>query len=95
MVETALKVLTSNPARILKLKQKGNIAIGLDADVLLLDEDLKINSVFALGVQVIENGLLLKKGLTRSRISVIIDLCKTPLHCLAIPHFRIAKNHND
>lgn len=61
-LETALKVLTSNPARILKLKQKGNIAVGLDADVLLLDEDLKINSVFALGIQVVENGVLLKKG---------------------------------
>jgi beta-aspartyl-dipeptidase (metallo-type) len=61
-LETALKVLTSNPARILKLKQKGNIAVGLDADVLLLDKDLKIHSVFALGVQVVENGVLLKKG---------------------------------
>lgn len=61
-LETALRVLTSNPARILKLKQKGNIAAGLDADLLLLDEDLKIHSVFALGVRVVENGNLLKKG---------------------------------
>jgi len=61
-LETALKVLTSNPARILKLKQKGKIEVGLDADLLLLDNDLKINAVFALGVQVVENGVLLKKG---------------------------------
>jgi beta-aspartyl-dipeptidase (metallo-type) len=61
-LEIALKVLTSNPARILKLKQKGKIAVGMDADMLLLDKDLKITSVFALGVQVVENGVLLKKG---------------------------------
>lgn len=61
-LETALKVLTSNPARILKLKRKGNIAVGMDADLLLLDKDLKISSVFALGVQVLEHGRLLKKG---------------------------------
>ncbi len=61
-LETALKVLTSNPARILKLKQKGKIEVGLDADLLLLDNDLKINAVFALGVQMVENGVLLKKG---------------------------------
>ncbi len=61
-LEIALKVLTSNPARILKLKQKGKIAIGMDADVLLLDKDLKLTGVFAMGVQVVENGVLLKKG---------------------------------
>lgn len=61
-LETALKMLTSNPARILKLKQKGKIEVGLDADLLLLDNDLKINAVFALGVQMVENGVLLKKG---------------------------------
>lgn len=61
-LETALKVLTSNPARILKLKKKGNIVKGMDADVLLLSKDLRINAVFALGQQVLENGVLLKKG---------------------------------
>ncbi|MFH1121609.1 MAG: beta-aspartyl-peptidase [Bacteroidota bacterium] len=61
-LETALKVLTSNPARILKLKQKGNIAAGMDADVLLLDSEMKIHSVFAMGVRVLADGILLKKG---------------------------------
>jgi len=61
-LETALKVLTSNPARILKLKKKGNIQKGMDADVLLLNKDLRISAVFALGQQVLENGVLLKKG---------------------------------
>ena len=62
-LETALRVLTSNPATILKLKQKGRIAIGLDADVLLLNENLEIHSVIALGQIVVEDGVLLKKGM--------------------------------
>lgn len=61
-LETALKVLTSNPAKILKLKQKGRIETGMDADILLLDGELNIHSVFALGTRVVENGKLLKKG---------------------------------
>jgi beta-aspartyl-dipeptidase (metallo-type) len=61
-LETALMVLTSNPAKILKLKQKGRIETGMDADILLLDKELNINSVFALGTRVVENGVLLKKG---------------------------------
>jgi len=61
-LEIALKVLTSNPARILKLKQKGNVAKGMDADVLLLDSDLKIHSVIAMGIRVMADGILLKKG---------------------------------
>lgn len=61
-LETALQVLTSNPARILKLKQKGKIAPGMDADLLLLDKNFEIHSVFAMGVLLIENYNLLKKG---------------------------------
>lgn len=49
LLEVALKVLTSNPASVLKLKQKGRIKVGLDADLLLLDSDLKIKSVIAMG----------------------------------------------
>jgi beta-aspartyl-dipeptidase (metallo-type) len=60
--ETALQVLTSNPARILKLRQKGKIASGMDADLLLLDKNFEIHSVFAMGILLLENYLLLKKG---------------------------------
>lgn len=62
-LETALQVITSNPATILKLKQKGRIAKGLDADVVLLNDKLEIHSVIALGQIVVEDGLLLKKGM--------------------------------
>jgi beta-aspartyl-dipeptidase (metallo-type) len=62
-LDTALKVLTSNPATILKLKQKGRIAKGMDADLVLLNENLDIHSVFALGQLVVDDGMLLKKGM--------------------------------
>ena len=62
-LETALRVLTLNPATILKLKQKGRIAKGKDADVVLLNENLDIHSVIALGQIVVEDGVLLKKGM--------------------------------
>jgi beta-aspartyl-dipeptidase (metallo-type) len=61
-LETALKVVTSNPAQILKLKTKGKIQPGMDADLLILDKDFKIVSMFAMGKLVIEDGVLLKKG---------------------------------
>jgi beta-aspartyl-dipeptidase (metallo-type) len=62
-LDTALKVLTSNPATILKLKQKGRIAKGMDADLVLLNENLDIHSVIALGQLVVDAGVLLKKGM--------------------------------
>ena len=47
---TALQVITSNPARILKLRGKGALAAGADADVVLLDPvGLEIDGVIAKG----------------------------------------------
>ncbi len=49
-LETALRVITSNPAHILKLRTKGRLAPGLDADVVLLDpKTLEIHTVIAKG----------------------------------------------
>lgn len=61
-LEIALKVITENPARILKLRKKGVIKEGMDADILLLNSDFSMHSLFALGTQMMENGMLLKKG---------------------------------
>lgn len=61
--ETALKVVTSNPATALKLKQKGSIAVGKDADVLLFDNDLKLKMVIAMGAIMMEDYKIVKKGL--------------------------------
>ena len=47
---TALQVITSNPARILKLRGKGALEAGADADIVLLDAaSLEIDGVIAKG----------------------------------------------
>lgn len=61
-LETALKVVTSNPATALKLKQKGRIEVGKDADVLLFDAGLKLNYVIAMGQFMMKECKLVKKG---------------------------------
>ena len=48
-LEKVLRLVTSNPARILGLPQKGRIAVGYDADFLLLDENLRICATVARG----------------------------------------------
>lgn len=63
-LETALRVITSNPARILKLKTKGRLAPGLDADVVLVDpKNLEIRTVIAKGRLLMKEGKVLAKGL--------------------------------
>lgn len=59
--EKALQTVTSNPARILKLKSKGFIKENYDADLVLLDQDLKIESVIARGSFMMKDFQLLKK----------------------------------
>ena len=60
-METALKVITTNPARNLKLHGKGHIAVGKDADLVLLDENLDVDTVIARGrVMVKDKGILVK-----------------------------------
>lgn len=62
-LENALKTVTSNPARLLKLEQKGKIREHADADLVLAEETtLKINSVFAKGVLMISEGEVLVRG---------------------------------
>jgi beta-aspartyl-dipeptidase (metallo-type) len=50
-LETALQVITSTPARILKLKNKGQIKIGFDADLVFLDPDFKVSMLLSKGIQ--------------------------------------------
>ena len=49
-LETALKVITSNPADLYKLTNKGRLQKGLDADLVILSkEDLTVNTVISMG----------------------------------------------
>ena len=62
-ISTALRVITQNPAAILKLQQKGKVEAGKDADLVLLNKaDLSIQSVMALGKMMVENGRPVVKG---------------------------------
>jgi beta-aspartyl-dipeptidase (metallo-type) len=59
----ALKIVTSNPASILKLSHKGRVRVGFDADLILLDkETLAIDSVIAKGQPMILHKEILHKG---------------------------------
>jgi len=61
-LEKALKVATSNVADVLKLKQKGRVEVGKDADVVLFNDKFNIMYMTAMGVLFVEEGKALKKG---------------------------------
>lgn len=56
-LEQALRPVTSSAATVLGLgDKKGHLAVGADADILLLDEDLAIDHVFARGQHMVRQG---------------------------------------
>ncbi|MGB9821041.1 MAG: beta-aspartyl-peptidase [Pseudothermotoga sp.] len=61
-LQKALKAVTKNPAKVLKLTSKGCLDEGKDADLLLLDKDLCINTVIAKGKILMKEGQLIVKG---------------------------------
>ncbi|MDQ0219949.1 beta-aspartyl-peptidase [Peribacillus cavernae] len=62
-IEDAIRVITANPARILKLTQKGSIQEGKDADLVLLNKETnEVDTVFAMGQMMVENGKAIAKG---------------------------------
>ena len=61
-VEQALLMVTANPANILGLKHKGSIAVGQDADLLVLTDDYQIDSVIARGQWMLKEQILVRKG---------------------------------
>lgn len=55
-LETVIRAVTSNPAKVLKLKNKGKIQKDMDADLCLLDEStLDIDTVIAKGRIMVQN----------------------------------------
>lgn len=54
-LEIAIRAITSNPAKVLKLDQKGRLAAGMDADICLLNkETLTVETVLAKGRTMVE-----------------------------------------
>jgi beta-aspartyl-dipeptidase (metallo-type) len=62
-LEQAVRVATSNPADIFKLRGKGRIAPGMDADLVLLDADDRIRHLVAGGLFFIQDGKAVRKGM--------------------------------
>ncbi len=62
-IEKAIMTITSNPAKILKLFNKGRIQIGYDADICMVDEhDLSLDAVLCKGKIAMYQKKLLMKG---------------------------------
>jgi len=61
-LEQALKVVTSNVADILKLKKKGRIKVGNDADLIVLNSNNEIHHLIAMGNVMIKDTKMIKKG---------------------------------
>jgi len=54
-LEVGLRTITSNAANVLRLKNKGSIRVGYDADLVVLDEALQVQDVWALGKCMVRN----------------------------------------
>lgn len=61
-LEIAIKAITSNPAKVLCLSGKGRIEEGMDADLCLMTEDLRIDTVIAMGRTMVKDGVPVVKG---------------------------------
>lgn len=48
-IEEALRVVTTNPAAVLKLERKGRLAPGMDADIAVFDRDMNLLQVWCRG----------------------------------------------
>jgi beta-aspartyl-dipeptidase (metallo-type) len=57
-----LPAFTANPARLLRLPGKGQIAIGADADLVVLDSDGGIQNVMAMGAWMVRDGKVVQGG---------------------------------
>ncbi|MFL5484084.1 MAG: amidohydrolase family protein, partial [Gemmatimonadaceae bacterium] len=84
-LDLVLQFVTSNTARILKLRTKGRIAEGCDADLLVLTEGaLEIRDVIAGGKRLVVDGecKTASKFLKESRrnVTLVGDECDEPIH---------------
>ncbi|MEO6690666.1 MAG: beta-aspartyl-peptidase [Dokdonella sp.] len=61
-LERALPAFTSNPARLLRLGAKGNILVGADADMVVLDDAGAARDVIVGGVVHVRDGQCVRRG---------------------------------
>jgi beta-aspartyl-dipeptidase (metallo-type) len=61
-MEKAVKTVTENVAKILKLTQKGCIKPGMDADTVLLDQKNRIRHLTANGTLMVKDGEIIRPG---------------------------------
>ncbi len=61
-LERVLPAFTRNPARLLRLPRKGEIAIGADADLVVLDSSGGIQDVMAMGQWHVRQGAAIVRG---------------------------------
>lgn len=61
-VEDAFRLITSNPAKNLSLKNKGKISVGADADFCLFDTDFTLTDVMARGEMMMSNKDIIMKS---------------------------------
>lgn len=62
-LERVLPAFTSNVARLLRLPRKGHIAVGADADLVVLDAQHRVSDVMALGAWHVRDGAQVRTGL--------------------------------
>jgi beta-aspartyl-dipeptidase (metallo-type) len=61
-LEQALCLITSSPAKNLKIPNKGHIREGYDADFCVLDQELNLTEVFAKGTVMMTDSKVVRKG---------------------------------
>jgi beta-aspartyl-dipeptidase (metallo-type) len=61
-LEGMLPAVTSNPARLLRLSRKGTIAVGNDADLVVLDEQHRVETVLVCGEIHVQDRTALQRG---------------------------------
>jgi beta-aspartyl-dipeptidase (metallo-type) len=61
-LDRLLPAFTSNVARLLRLPRKGHLAVGADADLVVLDEKHRITDVMALGAWHLRDGAQVRTG---------------------------------
>ena len=62
LLDVALPALTSNVAQLLRMPQKGEVKVGADADLLVLNDDLSVRDVMALGRWHVRDNIQSVKG---------------------------------